>query len=132
MTMTRAPAVFLLLATSAALAGEPRFTDIVVSDSSGGPAKSTFTPNTPKVHVDAKIIDAATGSTARSEWIAEKVVGAPPNYKIDAADLKVGPLMNKVNFSFSKPNNGWPIGDYRVDLFINNKPAGQARFKVAK
>ena len=27
----------------------------------------------------------------------------------------------------SKPNKGWPPGDYRIDLFIDGKPAGTAK-----
>ena len=38
--------------------------------------------------------------------------------------------MNNVDFNMSKPNAGWPVGDYRVDLFINGKPTGNAKFQV--
>ena len=80
--------------------------------------------------MNAKLVDVPSGSTLKSEWIAEKTKVAPPNYKIDGAEVKVGPLMNNVDFNMSKPNAGWPVGDYRVDLFINGKPAGNAKFQV--
>jgi hypothetical protein len=46
--------------------------------------------------------------------------------------LAAGPAMNKVQFSFSKPTAGWPVGDYRVDLFLDGKKATDVKFKVAK
>ena len=57
---------------------------------------------------------------------------ARPNYRIDGAELKVGPLINNVDFSMSRPNAGWPEGDYRVALFIDDKPAGNVKFRIVK
>ena len=55
---------------------------------------------------------------------------AAPNYKIDSVVLKAGRLANRVEFSLCKPNAGWPEGDYRVALFIDDKPAGDVKFRV--
>jgi hypothetical protein len=115
-----------------AFAASPRYSDIVLSDSDGGPAKAVFTPQTPKLFLRAKLVDMPSGSTLKCDWIAEKTQVAPPNYRIDGVELKVGSLMNTAKFSMSKPNAGWPEGDYRADLFIDGKPATQVKFKVAK
>jgi hypothetical protein len=77
-------------------------------------------------------VDVPSGSRVKSEWIAVKAKGAPPNYKIDSVEMKVGPLMNQVDFHFSKPTAGWPEGDYRIALFINDKSAGEVKFRVVK
>ena len=71
-------------------------------------------------------------SDARDGAAVEKTGVAPPNYKIDEKELKVYPMMNEVTYSLSKPNAGWPVGEYRVDLYIDNKPAGHVKFRVAK
>ena len=113
-------------------AASPRYSDLVLSDSKGGAAKSTFAPQTAKIFLNAKLVDVPSGATVKSNWIAEKTQVAPPNYKIDSVELKVGPLINIVDFNFSKPTNGWPEGDYRIDLFINDKATGNVKFKVAK
>jgi hypothetical protein len=39
--------------------------------------------------------------------------------------------MNQADFSLTKPNAGWPAGDYRVELSINGKHASTVHFKVA-
>jgi uncharacterized RDD family membrane protein YckC len=115
-----------------ARAASPRYSDIVLSDTKDGPAKALFKPDTPKLYLRAKLVDMPAGTKLRGEWIAEKTRVAPPNYRIDASDLNVGSLMNQAQYSLSKPNAGWPEGDYRVDLFIDGKPATQVKFKVGK
>ena len=114
------------------VAASPRYSDMVLSDDNGGAAKSTFTPQTAKVFLHAKLVDVPSGARVKSDWIAVKTKGAPPNYKIDSIELKVGPLVNSIDFNFSKPTKGWPEGDYRIDLFINDKPSGNVKFQVAK
>ncbi len=114
------------------VAASPRYSDLVLSDTKGGDAKSTFKPQTAKIFLHAKLVDVPTGSKVKSEWIAVKTRAAPPNYKIDGVELKIGPLVNNVDFNFSKPTAGWPEGDYRIDLFINDKPAGNMKFQVVK
>ena len=112
-------------------AAAPRFDGSVVSDVKGGKAKSTFSPTTPMVFFNARLVDVKSGSVLRSDWVAEKTKVAPPNYKIDSTQVTVGPLTNNVDFTMSKPNAGWPAGDYRIDLFIDGKPAGSVKFRVA-
>lgn len=113
------------------LAASPRYSDIVLSESKDGKAMSTFNPKTAKVYLRAKLIDVPSGSTVKSDWIAVKTKAAPPNYKIDSVVLKAGALSNRVDFSLSRPTAGWPEGDYRVALFIDGKPAGDVKFRVA-
>jgi uncharacterized RDD family membrane protein YckC len=113
-------------------AASPRYSDLVLSDAKGGEPKSTFKPQTAKVFLNAKLVDVPSGSKVKSDWVAVKAEGAPPNYKIDSVELNVGPGMNNVDFNFSKPTAGWPEGDYRVDLFIDGKPSGNVKFQVKK
>jgi uncharacterized RDD family membrane protein YckC len=123
---------FTAFHTQESAAASPRYSDLVLSDSKGGAPKDTFKPGTAKIFLHAKLVDVPTGSTAKSDWIAVKTNAAPPNYKIDSVTLKVGPLINSVDFNFSKPTAGWPEGDYRIALFLNDKPAGDVKFKVVK
>jgi hypothetical protein len=128
------PALVLAWATALfsadCVAASPRYTEMVLSDARGGAAKSTFKPDTAKIYLHAKLTDVPRGSTVKSEWIAEKTKVAPPNFKMDASELKVGPMINSVDFNMSKPTKGWPPGDYRIDLFIDGKPAGKVKYKV--
>ncbi len=131
--MTMAVAVAALAVIPArALAGEPRFERIVMTDNAKVEKdKRSFTPTTPKIFLVARLADVPAGAKVSGVWIAEKIQGAPPNYKLDSTDLTVSKQMNRVTYSLFKPNDGWPVGSYRVELFIDGKPAGKASFKVA-
>jgi len=131
MTLAAALAAFALQAAPSA-AASPRYADMVLSDQKGGAAKHVFKPDTAKIYLHAKLEDVPGGSTVKSDWIAEKTQVAPPNYKMDSVELKIGPLINNVDFNMSKPTKGWPLGDYRIDLFINGKPAGNVKYKIEK
>lgn len=120
------------LAGAEVLAGPPALTDVVVSEAKDGPAKSTFKPATPKIYLRAKLVDVAPGSKLKADWIAVKAEGAPPNYRIDTVETNVGKASTRYDGSFSKPSAGWPVGDYRVDLSIDGKPATQAAFRVVR
>ncbi len=114
------------------VAAAPRYSDLVLSDAKGGPPKSTFNPTTAKIFLHGKLVDVPNGSKVKADWIAVKTKVAPPNYKIDSVELKVGLLINQVDFNMSKPTAGWPEGDYKVALFIDDKPAGEVKFQVVK
>ncbi len=118
------------LLAAAAWAGEPRFEGLVLSDAKGGAAKNVFSPKTPKVFLAAKLQDMPAGAKVKVVWIAEKTKAAPPNYQIDATEHTTSRGTNNATFALNGPNAGWPVGDYRVDLFINGKPAGTQRFSV--
>jgi uncharacterized RDD family membrane protein YckC len=135
----RAAAV-VLLALALSLGGTyappafaaPRFEGIELSDAKvGAKPKQAFKPDTAKIFLNAKVLDAAPGTRLRSDWIAVKAQGAPANYKIDSSEVTTAKGTNQVTFSFSKPTAGWPVGDYRIDLFVDGKPATQVKFMVA-
>lgn len=108
------------------------FSQPVLSEAKGGPAKSVFKPGTDKVFLRAKVSGATTSNKAKAEWIAVKTAVAPPNYKIDSYEMRLSKEANEVTFSMSRPNAGWPEGEYRVDVFLDGKPVAQVPFKIAK
>lgn len=115
----------------APLQAAPHFEDIVVSDSKDGDAVDSFSPTTTKIFLRAHMVDVASGSKLVTNWIAVDTNGvAPANYKIDSAEFTAGALTNTLDANLSKPNNGWPLGKYRVDLTVDGKPAGSASFTV--
>ncbi len=129
----RVLATLLAFSFAAGVHAAPHFADVTVSDSEDGDATEAFAPTATKIFVHAGLVDTARGSKVSSDWIAEDTGGvAPANYKIDSVVLDTGMLTNVVNFSLSKPTAGWPVGKYRVDLFIDDKVVGAAHFMVSK
>ena len=130
-TVFRKTSLLFGLLFSASIFAAPHFTDIVVSDSKDGEAVETFAPSTTKIFVHAGMSEIEKGAKMTGAWIAVDTHGAaPPNYKIDSADLTADGVINTATFSLSKPNNGWPIGKYRVELSVDGKVVGKASFTI--
>ena len=121
------------LTLAAATSAAPHFDDIAVSDSSDGDAADSFGPGVAKIFLHAHMVDIPSGAKMKGTWIAVDTHGvAPANYAIDSAEMTASSSVNVVNYSLSKPNNGWPVGHYRVDLSIDGQPTGSAEFDIAK
>ena len=114
----------------AAQAGEARYTDLVLSDADGKP-KQIFAPTAAKIYLKGKLIDAPPSAKLKTAWIAEKTSVVPPNYTIDTIETTAAAMKGRADFSLSKPNAGFPVGDYRVDLSINDKVVQSVKFKIS-
>lgn len=112
-------------------AGEPRYGDMVLTDDKEHPAdRHEYTPDTPTIFLLTTTVEVPEGSRLEAVWIAAKTEVAPPDYEIDRAELTGGGDMNQVTFSLSRPDAGWPAGEYRVELLIGGQPAGSVGFTV--
>jgi hypothetical protein len=89
-----------------------------------------FAANTANIYC-AWAAEGLEGDTVvRGVWIATDVGKvAPANYKIDEAQVKLS-ADGKGSFSMSKPNNGFPVGQYRVEIYFGDKLAKIVPFTV--
>jgi hypothetical protein len=109
------------------------FENIVLSSTEDAEApETTFSSDTARIYVSADLADEVkAGSKVTVSWIAVDTNGvAPANYKIDEVDLDINMIENHVDSSISKPNNGWPAGDYNVVFSVDGKPMETTDFKV--
>lgn len=120
------------LAFSTPVLAAPGYEKLVMSDAKGGKPMKAFKPDTPRVVVYGGVRDPADGTLLRADWFAEKTDVAPPNYKIDSKELRANKGSREVNFSLVKPTAGWPVGSYRVELFVDGKVAEKFSFTVQK
>ncbi|MDQ0561971.1 hypothetical protein QO004_003772 [Rhizobium mesoamericanum] len=121
-----------LIAANAAPARADGFENVVLSSTKGSDVpETTFARDTPKIFVRAQMTDAVkSGSEVVVSWIAVDTGGvAPPNYKIDEVSLNVI-LANVIDSALSKPDSGWPVGDYNVVFSIDGKVMETTDFKV--
>src|SRR2546423_7636629 len=96
------------------------------------PSKS-FAPDTPQIVCAWRVADVPQqGATLRGVWIATDTAGvAPPNYQIaeKSYPLKQTAMAGGV-FNLSKPNAGWPPGQYRVELYLDERLAKSLQFSI--
>ena len=89
-----------------------------------------FMANTPVIYCVWRLEGMKVAANMRGVWIAEDVGKvAPPNYRIDEAAAK-SLLANEGYFSLSKPDNGWPVGKYRLEIYMGKDLLKTVRFTV--
>lgn len=126
------PAIVLfLLASAVALAGDGQFVQTALCVEGDSAARTVFSPDTAVIVLRAEMIDMPVGTKLSATWVAMKAEGAPENYEIGSADLEIKQASHKASFTLSKPDKGWPVGDYKVSLSINGQVATSLHFKIA-
>ncbi len=105
-----------------------------VAEADNSPVKATdrFTPESPKIHVVARVKNSKAGTRARAVWIAIDAI-ATPNYEINSTELVLDQEGTaNLHFQIKRPDQGWPPGKYKLDLFLDGRLAGSAPFIVGK
>ena len=84
-----------------------------------------------KLYVLFKTHGVQAGDKFRGVLIADHAGRIAPNSKVSEATSTLDGDTIDGGISFTKPANGWPPGDYHVDIYINNRLATTTKFKVA-
>jgi len=120
-----------LLAQAVTLrADAPKVESVIAVDENTKPT-DTFAPTTPKLNAFFRSTGTAKGDKWRGVWIAEDVgSAAPANTKIDEGTLTADQDNFYGAFSLSKPTAGWPLGKYRVEIYVNDQLATTVKFSI--
>ena len=108
-----------------------RITKIATGDRMAGEfqlaaVKSQFTPDTPYFHMVFEYDGEGSGTPFLIKWIY-----VPENYLIDEVSLDMPQGNGGVGHSnLSRPNKGWPAGNYSVQIWRNNQKIKEALFSV--
>ena len=90
---------------------------------------TTFSPNTGTIYALFTTTGCKHGDKIRGALIAESVGdAAQPNTKVFETALDM--VADDGEFDFAKPANGWPVGKYRVDIYLNEQLVASAKFTV--
>lgn len=102
----------------------------IAMDGDTEPATS-FTSDTPKLFAFFRTTGTKQGDELRGAWIAVDVGdAAPANTKIDEATITGDKDDFEGAFSLSKPDNGWPVGDYKVEIYNGDDLVSTAKFTI--
>ena len=117
--------------TPSASPAEKKMLSAVLARESAGEPQASFPPDTAKLFLRWQGETLTPGDKVRCVWIAEDVGdAAPPNYQINETSTKADDVRAFGTFSLSRPNNGWPPGKYRVEIYVGEKLAETLRFTI--
>jgi hypothetical protein len=75
------------------------------------------------------LLDIPAKVTVKMNFVAVNVAGVKPETKVVTASYTTKETQNRVNFT-GTPDGTWTPGRYRVDLFIDGKPARSVEFDI--
>ena len=126
--------LFAILASifvfTSANAGDVKVESIIAVDGDTKPATS-FASDTPKLYAFFRSKGTEKGDKLRGVWIAENVGdAAPANTKIDEATVTAEEENFHGAFSLSKPDKGWPVGSYKVEIYDEDELVTTVKFTI--
>lgn len=74
-------------------------------------------------------LDSAASVTVKMNLVAVNVPGVKPGTRVVTTSYTTKDNQSRVNFT-GRPERVWTVGKYRVDIFLENLPAGSRSFTV--
>jgi hypothetical protein len=123
-----------LIAFSAACAAQG--TDLNVSnfrtalDKDGKEVTSTFSPSD-VIYAVTDLASAPRGAKIEVKWIAINAADTEPNFQFDSQTIEItDEIFTGTTFFQLSNDEPWPVGQYRVDLYLNDTLVESVEFNV--
>ena len=82
--------------------------------------RDVFARDTPKIVCVWRVKGVKSGTVLKGVWIAGDIGNAaPPNLKIVEKSMTIT-IENEGSLYMTKPTNGWPVGKYRLEIYLND------------
>jgi len=88
-----------------------------------------FVTTAPEINAIVDLADVTGRTVLEGAWVAVNAISTP-NYKIDAMELVMEAGQDRAHFSLSSPDNGWPPGDYSLEISLDGKLATIGTFTI--
>lgn len=93
--------------------------------------RQQFSSEVPAIHALVELSQLSSGTRIKGSWISVDAIDVP-NYEIDFAEVLVDQPEAVVHFSLSRPTNGWPTGNYKLDIYLNGKLSASSTFSIGR
>jgi hypothetical protein len=98
-----------------------------------GKPTTTFSSDTPQIYVRWQGRRLRKGEKVKAVWIAENIgEDFPQDYKVDEASATVESQNPRGAFTLARPEDGWAIGDYRVEFYVDNVLVDAVKLKIVQ
>lgn len=124
--------LIVLLAACSFSATTANYTDLKTAtevDANNNPVgiTSTFNVDTPLIYVTGMLNNAPKGTMIKAEWY---YLNNDPIIYINEAEYESVETTTAFYFNLSIPDNGWPVGNYEVMLYIDGEYKETVAFSV--
>jgi hypothetical protein len=111
----------------------PKQVSVSFAKEKHGKASTTFPSDTPQIYARWQGQRLRRGAKVRAVWIAENIgEDVPPDYKVDEASAIAESPTAHGAFTLSRPEDGWAIGDYRAEFYVDDVLVETVKIKIVK
>ena len=89
---------------------------------------TSYAPDAPSFYSFFDLKNAPDDTVVRGVWTLVSAEGYDPNQEIDSAEVTGGD--NTYYFTLDRSSDLWPSGQYKVDLYLNDKLVETVNFEV--
>jgi hypothetical protein len=114
-------------------AGAPKKISVDLAKRRLGSATTTFSSDTPQIYARWRGDRLRKGAKVRAVWIAENIgEDFPRDYKVDEASAIAESAADHGAFTLSRPEDGWALGNYRVEFYVDDVLVETVKLKIVK
>ncbi len=93
---------------------------------------TTFASNTAAIYARWQGHGLRAQANIRAVLIAENVANVATGYEMDEGSAVAPSSNSRGTLTLDRPEEGWAPGDYRVDFYVDDAPAGTVKLKITK
>jgi hypothetical protein len=106
---------------------------VTVAKDQFGKAGTEFSSDTPQICVRWQGQRLRKGGKVKAVWIAENIgEDFPEDYKVDEASATVESQNAHGVFTLARPADGWAVGDYRVEFYVDDVLVDSSKLKIVQ
>jgi len=98
-----------------------------------GKPVTTFSSNTSEIYARWQGQRLRQGARVKAVWIAENIgEDFPQDYKVDEASAIAETPKAHGAFTLARPEDGWAVGNYRVEFYVDDVLVDTVKLKIAE
>jgi hypothetical protein len=98
-----------------------------------GKPMMTFSSNTSEIYARWRGQRLRKGAKIKAVWIAENIgEDFPQDYKVDEASAVAEGPRARGAFTLARPEDGWALGDYRVEFYVDDVLVDAVKLKIGE
>jgi len=91
--------------------------------------RNQFNSEIPEIHAVILLEDLAPDTKLKAAWVSVDAIDVP-NYEINAIEKVAQQGDATFHTAISRPHKGWPAGNYKLNVYINERLATIATFSI--
>jgi hypothetical protein len=111
----------------------PKQLSVSLAKERSGKPITTFSSNTSEIYARWQGQRLRQGAKVKAVWIAENIgEDLPQDYKVDEASAIAQTSRAHGAFTLARPEDGWAVGDYRVEFYVDDVLVDAVKLKIVE